>query len=116
VIGEATLQLPRTHAELIGQRVDDDPVGAVSAAARQTQDGLDDPRRADEELDGCFGRTTYKRAVDRFVSFDLVIHRWDLAGVPASTTGSPSTSAARSGAAVVAVGGLLKRGRSGRAS
>lgn len=41
--------------------------------------GLDDPRRATEEFDGYFGRSTYQEAVDRFLSFDLVIHRWDLA-------------------------------------
>lgn len=59
--------------------VDDDPVAAVRAATRRTQADLDDPHRAAEQFDGYFGRTTYAKAVDRFLSFDLVIHRWDLA-------------------------------------
>ncbi|MGI8875762.1 MAG: TIGR03086 family protein, partial [Egibacteraceae bacterium] len=59
--------------------VDDAPGAAARAATNQTQAGLDDPRRATEEFDGHFGRSTYEQAVDRFLSVDLVIHRWDLA-------------------------------------
>ncbi|MDP8978310.1 MAG: hypothetical protein M3N17_07005 [Actinomycetota bacterium] len=35
--------------------------------------------RASEEFEGYFGRRTYGQAVDRFLNFDLVIHRWHLA-------------------------------------
>jgi uncharacterized protein (TIGR03086 family) len=59
--------------------VDDDPVGAVTFARDVMQRALDDPETATTEFDGFFGRTTFEQAVDRFVNFDLVVHRWDLA-------------------------------------
>jgi uncharacterized protein (TIGR03086 family) len=43
------------------------------------QRALGDPELASTEFDGFFGRTSFERAVDRFVNFDLVVHRWDLA-------------------------------------
>ena len=43
------------------------------------QADLEDPARRDEEYDGRLGRSTFGRAVDGFVCFDLVVHRWDLA-------------------------------------
>jgi uncharacterized protein (TIGR03083 family) len=39
----------------------------------------DDPEPAGAEFDGASGRTTFAKAVDRFICLDLVIHRWDLA-------------------------------------
>ena len=62
-----------------GPLVDDDPVAAWTVARDQTQAALDDPEMAAAEFDGFAGRTTFAEAVDRFLSFDLVIHRWDLA-------------------------------------
>jgi uncharacterized protein (TIGR03086 family) len=59
--------------------VADDPVAAWDAARGVVQADLDDPDRAGTEFDGFFGRTTFAEAVDRFLNFDLVIHRWDLA-------------------------------------
>jgi uncharacterized protein (TIGR03086 family) len=59
--------------------VDDDPVAAFAAASDAMQRALDDPETATTEFDGFFGRTSFERAVDRFVNFDLVVHRWDLA-------------------------------------
>ena len=59
--------------------VDDDPVAAFVAARASMQGALEDPEFATQEFDGFFGRTTFEAAVDRFVSFDLVIHGWDLA-------------------------------------
>ncbi|RKS07089.1 uncharacterized protein (TIGR03086 family) [Nocardiopsis sp. Huas11] len=56
----------------------DDPVAAWDAARGVVQADLDDPERAGTEFDGFFGRTTFAEAVDRFLNFDLVIHRWDL--------------------------------------
>ncbi len=43
------------------------------------QEDLDDPAKVDEEYDGRFGRSTFGKAVDGFVCFDLVVHGWDLA-------------------------------------
>jgi len=62
-----------------GSSVDDDPLGAWVVARDQTQAALDDPALAGVEFDGFAGRSTYAEATDRFLSFDLVVHRWDLA-------------------------------------
>jgi uncharacterized protein (TIGR03086 family) len=62
-----------------GPSVDDDPLGAWTAARDQVQADLDDPERAGQAFDGYFGRSTFAEAVDRFVCFDLVVHGWDLA-------------------------------------
>lgn len=59
--------------------VDADPAAAWDAASTAVQADLDDPARADAEFDGFFGRTRWADAVDGFLSFDLVVHRWDLA-------------------------------------
>jgi uncharacterized protein (TIGR03086 family) len=59
--------------------VDDDPVAAIEHARNAMQRALDDPEIATAEFDGYFGRTSFEQAVDRFVNFDLVVHRWDLA-------------------------------------
>ncbi len=69
-IGEAMGDVPS---------VDDDPAAAWDAARARVQSALDDPARADTEFDGFFGRTSFAAAVDRFLTSDLVIHRWDLA-------------------------------------
>lgn len=42
-------------------------------------DALHDPARADHAYEGYFGPTTFAATVDDFYSFDLVVHRWDLA-------------------------------------
>lgn len=59
--------------------VDDDPDAAWDVARSVTQSALDDPDLANQEFDGFFGRSTFASAVDRFLTLDLVIHRWDLA-------------------------------------
>jgi uncharacterized protein (TIGR03086 family) len=59
--------------------VDEDVRAAWRAARDQLQGDLDDPGRAGEEFDGYYGRTTFAAAVGRFVCFDLLVHRWDLA-------------------------------------
>jgi len=57
----------------------DDPVGAVTGAVAVVQAGLDDPVDATRTFTGLMGEQTFEQAVDRFLSFDLVVHRWDLA-------------------------------------
>ncbi len=59
--------------------VDEDPLAAWDAARAVVQGDLDDPERANTGFDGFFGRSTFAEAADRFLSFDLVVHRWDLA-------------------------------------
>lgn len=58
--------------------VEDDPVGAFTAVRDQMQADLEDPQKVAEEYDGLLGRSTFGRAVDGFVCFDLAIHGWDL--------------------------------------
>jgi uncharacterized protein (TIGR03086 family) len=62
-----------------GPSVDDDPLGAFEAMRSQVESELADPALADVEYDGFFGRSTFAKAVDQFLSGDLVTHRWDLA-------------------------------------
>ncbi len=59
--------------------VDDDPLGAWKVVRDQMQADLEDPTKVDEEYDGRLGRSTFGKAVDGFVCFDLVVHGWDLA-------------------------------------
>jgi uncharacterized protein (TIGR03086 family) len=58
--------------------VDDDPVGAWAAARTVVQGGLEDPARARAEFEGSTGTMTFEGAVDRFLTFDLIVHGWDL--------------------------------------
>jgi len=62
-----------------GPSVDDDPLGAFTTARDAVQGALDNPATATQEYDGMFGRTTFEKSVDGFLSADLVVHRWDLA-------------------------------------
>jgi uncharacterized protein (TIGR03086 family) len=59
--------------------VDDDPLGAWEAARDALQGALDDPARAEATFEGVTGRSTLQDAVGRFICFDQVVHRWDLA-------------------------------------
>jgi uncharacterized protein (TIGR03086 family) len=57
----------------------DDPAAAFASTRRQIEQLLADPDAAGAEYDGFFGRTTLAESIDRFISFDLVLHGWDLA-------------------------------------
>jgi uncharacterized protein (TIGR03086 family) len=59
--------------------VDDDPGAAWRSAGAAVQAELDDPERAGAEFEGASGTSTLEQAVERYLLFDLVIHRWDLA-------------------------------------
>jgi uncharacterized protein (TIGR03086 family) len=59
--------------------VDDDPLGAWAAARTVVQRCLEDRARACAEFEGSMGTMTFERAVDRFLTFDLIVHGWDLA-------------------------------------
>lgn len=75
--------------------VDDDPVAAWAAASAVVQAELDDPQRAAAEFEGYVGRSTLAEAVDRFVCFDLVVHRWDLARAAGLDERMPPAEVAR---------------------
>lgn len=57
---------------------DEDPAGSFAAVRDQMQSDLLDPGRVCEEYDGRLGRSTFGKAVNGFVCFDLVVHNWDL--------------------------------------
>lgn len=64
-----------------GQRpsVEEDPLGALQAVKAAVHADLEDSGRATATIQGVAGETTFEQSIDTFLSFDLVIHRWDLA-------------------------------------
>lgn len=62
-----------------GPSVDEDPVGAWLAASDTVQAVLDDPERAQREVETPVGRLAAKQVVARFGVSDLLVHTWDLA-------------------------------------
>ena len=59
--------------------VDEDPVAAWRALDHALRAALDDPEVALMEFEMRGTRYTVERAIDQFVSGDLVVHAWDLA-------------------------------------
>ena len=78
-----------------GPSVDDDPLAAFEAATSQVAAHLADPDTAGAEYDGRFGRSTFAKAVDQFLSGDLVIHRWDLGQATGQDVRLPDDEVAR---------------------
>jgi uncharacterized protein (TIGR03086 family) len=62
-----------------GPGVDADPAAAWRRASTAVLDALADPEVAARTYPGMFGEMTFAEGVDRFLAFDLVVHRWDLA-------------------------------------
>jgi uncharacterized protein (TIGR03086 family) len=74
---------PAMIFKMVGREYDasaagSDPATAFAASRAQIEAVLADPDVAGTEFDGFFGRTTIAQAIDDFISFDLVIHNWDL--------------------------------------
>ena len=59
--------------------VTDAPTTAMTVAREAVLDALHDPGTATRVYEGRFGERTFEWAVDTFLSFDLVVHGWDLA-------------------------------------
>jgi uncharacterized protein (TIGR03086 family) len=59
--------------------VDGDPLAAWNTVRSAVQRDLEDPEKAGAEFEGMMGKQTFEGAVDRFLSFDLIVHGWDLA-------------------------------------
>jgi len=91
-----------------GPEVDDDPAGAFAAATAQVQAELEDPARADVEFDGFFGRSTFAQAIDRFISGDLLVHRWDLARATGSDETMPADEVEGALAALLQMGDAIR--------
>lgn len=81
VVGSEVEFFDRVTGREVGPipKLDEEPLAAWQAVSAAVQADLDDPVRAAKEYDGYFGRTTFEETIDGFYSFDLVIHRWDLA-------------------------------------
>ena len=88
--------------------VADDPVAAFAGARAVVLADLRDPERAGAEFDGFFGRTTFAAGVDRFLSFDLVVHAWDLARAAALDERIDPEDVARVQAAAEAFGDAMR--------
>jgi uncharacterized protein (TIGR03086 family) len=59
--------------------VADDPAAAFAAARRVVGGHLRDPDAAGATYESpMLGTTTFAEMIDRFISSDLVVHRWDL--------------------------------------
>jgi uncharacterized protein (TIGR03086 family) len=69
----------------------EEPLGAATAAFAQVLADLEDPDAASTTFEGqAFGTQTFAAAVDRFLSFDLVVHGWDLARATGQDDAMPS--------------------------
>lgn len=56
-----------------------DPVGAWHEVRDAMQSVLDDPAKAGLAYESFGSQTTFAATVDRFICFDLIVHRWDIA-------------------------------------
>lgn len=55
-----------------------DPVGAWHEVRDAMQAILDDPAKAGLEYEAFGAQTTLADTIDRFLCFDLIVHRWDI--------------------------------------
>lgn len=78
---ESSRDMPKSVGETVTlqRSVDDDPVGAWLELRDAIRELMDDPARAGKEYDGYFGRTSLEKTIDGFLSFDLLVHGWDIA-------------------------------------
>src|SRR3954454_13827804 len=75
-------ETPGLFLAFVGQELGalpDDPAEAFATSRRRVLAALNDPAVADAEYEGFMGRMTFAEGIDRFINFDLVVHRWDLA-------------------------------------
>lgn len=56
-----------------------DPAGAWASASRQMADLLADGDVAATPYESMFGPTTIGAVVDQFITFDVLVHAWDIA-------------------------------------
>jgi uncharacterized protein (TIGR03086 family) len=82
---------------------------AFAAANRVVRDHLHDPDAAAPSFEGAvFGHMTFAEGIDRFVSYDLLIHRWDLARGAGLDVTLPADEVARAREAASAFGDALR--------
>jgi uncharacterized protein (TIGR03086 family) len=69
-----------------------DPLHAWPVIRTAMTAALHDPEHSSHRYEGFFGPTTFAATVDQFYTFDLAIHRWDIAraaGMPEHETIEP---------------------------
>jgi uncharacterized protein (TIGR03086 family) len=93
---------------VVAPSVDDDPLAAWRTTSGAVLADVRDPVASSIEFDGFFGRTRFDDAVDRFLSLDLVVHRWDLAHGLGLDDTIPSEDIARVSAAVEQFGDAMR--------
>lgn len=82
---------------------------AFAAANRVVSDHLHDPDAAAASFEGAvFGHMTFAEGIDLFVSFDLLIHRWDLARAAGLDVTLPADEVARAWEAATAFGDAMR--------
>ena len=59
--------------------VREQPIAALRRVSSAVAAQLADPDQAEQIIVGVGGETTFAESIDMFLSFDLLIHRWDLA-------------------------------------
>jgi uncharacterized protein (TIGR03086 family) len=87
---------------------EDDLAARFDVARRQIERELADPATADEEFDGMMGRTSFAKAIDQFLSFDLLVHRWDLAKATGGDLAMDPADIARAFEQVRAMGPMIR--------
>jgi|RhiMethySRZTD1v2_1073278.scaffolds.fasta_scaffold81291_4 uncharacterized protein (TIGR03086 family) len=86
-----------------------DPVAAFAAARAVVSDHLHDPETAEATFEGeVFGHMTYAQAIDRFLSFDLVVHRWDLGTAAGLDVTLPADEVVRTRETAAGMGDVLR--------
>lgn len=88
--------------------VEDDPAGAWTEVDAAMQEFLEDPARADLEYDGMMGHTTAATTIDNILTFDLLIHGWDLARATGQDETLPADQVHRAYQAALGMGDMLR--------
>jgi len=89
--------------------VADDPAAAFAAARRVVGGHLRNPDAAGATYESpMLGTTTFSEMIDRFISADLVVHRWDLGTAAGLEITMPADEIARLRANLSAMGDAMR--------
>jgi uncharacterized protein (TIGR03086 family) len=89
--------------------VADDPAAAFAAARRMVSGHLRDPDAAGATYESpMLGTTTFAEMIDRFISGDLVVHRWDLGTAAGLEIAMPADEIARLRANLSGMGDAMR--------
>ena len=89
--------------------VADDPAAAFAAAREVVSGHLRDPAAAGATYESpMLGTTTFADMIDRFISFDLVVHRWDLGTAAGMDVTLPADEVVRAREDLAGMGDALR--------